>query len=121
MKGGADEVNELLGGEPNNEVVNEEVNELLGGAEYDEVNSLTGGATNPGFRAFLDLKEYVASKLGISNGPAAGKIAGAVQRDTKELHKKTHPDLKGEALKKKAMEHFDANMAHYKQMVPKKK
>ena len=62
----------------------------------------------------LDQK-YIAEKLGISNGPKAAKVAGAVQRDMKEKY----PDLDGIAISKKAREHFDKNTDHYKQMIPK--
>jgi hypothetical protein len=74
------------------------------------------GGVNPGFQAFLDLKKHVAEKLGISNGPAAAKVAGAVQKDMKEKH----PDKDAVTIAKEGMKHFDANMAHYKQMLPSK-
>ena len=73
------------------------------------------GGVNAGFQAFLDLKKYVAEKLGVSNGPKAAKVAGAVQKDMKEKY----PNLDAVAISKKGREHFDANTAHYKQMLPK--
>ena len=73
------------------------------------------GGVNAGFQAFLDLKKHVAEKLGVSNGPKAAKVAGAVQKDMKEKH----PNLDSVAISKKGIEHFNANMAHYKQMLPK--
>ena len=71
--------------------------------------------TNPGFQAFLDLKKYIAGKLGISNGPQAAKVAGAVQKDMKEKH----PELDAVKIAEAGRKHFDANMEHYKQMLPK--
>lgn len=73
------------------------------------------GGVNAGFQAFLDLKKHIAEKLGISNGPQAAKVAGAVQKDMKEKH----PDKDAVTIAKEGMKHFDANMAHYKQMLPK--
>jgi len=61
-------------------------NDLTGGAKSSK--KMNGGV-NPGFQAFLDLKKHVATKLGISNGPQAAKVAGAVQKEMKEKH----PDL----------------------------
>jgi len=46
---------------------------------------------NPGFQAFLDLKKYIAEKLGVSNGPVTAE----------------------------GRKHFDKNTNHYKQMIPK--
>jgi hypothetical protein len=73
------------------------------------------GGVNPGFQAFLDLKKHIAEKLGISNGPQAAKVAGAVQKDMKEKH----PDKDAVTIAQEGMKHFDANMEHYKQMLPK--
>lgn len=73
------------------------------------------GGVNAGFQAFLDLKKHIAEKLGISNGPAAAKVAGAVQKDMKEKH----PGKDAVTIAKAGREHFDANMDHYKQMLPK--
>ena len=41
---------------------------------------VTGGGTNTGFQAFLDLKKKIAEELNVSNSPKVGKIAGAVQK-----------------------------------------
>ena len=38
------------------------------------------------FKLFLDLKKYIAEKLGVSNGLIAAKVVGAVQKDMKEKH-----------------------------------
>ena len=73
------------------------------------------GGVNAGFQAFLDLKKYIAEKLGVSNGPKAAKVAGAVQKDMKEKY----PNLDAVSISKKGREHFDSNTAHYKQMLPK--
>ncbi len=73
------------------------------------------GGMNPGFQAFLDLKKYIAEKLGVSNGPIAAKVAGAVQKDMKEKH----PDMDAVSLAAEGRKHFDKNMDHYKQMIPK--
>jgi hypothetical protein len=70
---------------------------------------------NPGFQAFLDLKKYIATKLGISNGPNAAKVAGAVQKEMTE----TYPKLDAVKISEKGREHFDKNMDHFKQMIPK--
>ena len=67
-----------------------------------------------GFAAFIYLKKHIATKLGVSNGPKVGKVAGAVQRDMKEKF----PGLSSVKISKKGMEHFDNNMDHYKQMLP---
>ena len=84
------------------------------GKKEEEESEIEGGA-NAGFTAFLDLKKYIATKLGVSNGPKVGKVAGAVQRDMKEKF----PSLSSVEISKKGMEHFDKNMDHYKQMLPK--
>ena len=76
-------------------------------------NDLEGGVVNAGFQAFLDLKKHVAQKLGISNGPKAAKVAGAVQKDMKEKY----PDEDAVSIAKKGQEHFDKNMEHYKRML----
>ncbi len=73
------------------------------------------GGVNPGFQAFLDLKKYIAEKLGISNGPGAAKVAGAVQKDMKDKH----PGMDAVSLAAEGRKHFDKNMDHYKQMIPK--
>jgi hypothetical protein len=73
------------------------------------------GGVNAGFQAFLDLKKHIAEKLGISNGPKAAKVAGAVQKDMKEKH----PDLDAVKIAEAGRKHFDANVEHYRQMLPK--
>ncbi len=70
---------------------------------------------NPGFQAFLDLKKYIAEKLGVSNGPVAAKVAGIVQKDMKDKH----PGMDAVSLAAEGRKHFDKNMDHYKQMIPK--
>ena len=77
-----------------------------------ESNKMDGGV-NPGFQAFLDLKKHVAQKLGISNGPQAAKVAGAVQREMKEKH----PDLDSVKIAEEGRKHFDKNVDHFKQML----
>ena len=72
------------------------------------------GGNNPGFKAFLDLKKYIAEKLGVSNGPIAAKVAGAVQRETKEKN----PDVKdGVKIAELAKENFNKDMEKYKKMI----
>jgi hypothetical protein len=83
--------------------------------QEEEQESEQGGGDNPGFRAFLDLKKHIATKLGVSNSPKVGKVAGAVQKDMKEKH----PGKNAVEIAKLGMEHFDKNMDHYKQMLPK--
>ena len=68
---------------------------------------------NPALKAFAELSKHVSTKLGISNGPPAKKIAGQVKRDTAEKF----PDLSSVEVMKKAMEHFDQNMETYKKMI----
>jgi len=73
------------------------------------------GCVNAGFQAFLDLKKHIAEKLGISNGPQAAKVAGAVQKEMKEKH----PDLDAVKVAEEGRKHFDKNVDHYKQMLTK--
>lgn len=86
-----------------------------GSKKQEEDESTQDGGDNPGFRAFLDLKKHIATKLGVSNSPKVGKVAGAVQKDMKEKH----PGKNAVDIAKLGMEHFDKNMDHYKQMLPK--
>jgi len=74
------------------------------------INNNQNGGSNPGFKAFLDLKKYVATKLKIPNGPKAASIASAVQKDVKMKY----PDLK-DSLKivEKAKEHFNKSPNKY--------
>jgi hypothetical protein len=99
-------------------------NNMIGGAKSKKslkkgskktVKKDMDGGINPGFQAFLDLKKYIAEKLGVSNGPIAAKVAGAVQKDMKEKHH----DMTAVELAAEGRKHFDKNMNHYKQMIPK--
>ena len=74
---------------------------------------VTGGGTNPGFQAFLDLKKKIAEELNVSNSPKVGKIAGAVQKEIKETTK----DLTSVEISKKAFELFKTNIPKYKKML----
>jgi len=77
----------------------------------DEQNA----GANKGFLAFLELKKYIANKLGISNGPQAAKVAGAVQKEMKEKN----PTMNAVELADEGRKHFDKNLDHYKQMLTK--
>ena len=68
---------------------------------------------NPALKAFAELSKHVSTKLGISNGPPAKKIAGQVKRDTAEKF----PDLPSVEVMKKAIKHFDQYMEKYKKMI----
>ena len=68
---------------------------------------------NPALKAFAELSKHVAEKLGIPNGPKAKKVAGAAKRETAEKF----PEMSSVDVMKKAMEHFDNNMEHFKQML----
>ena len=70
---------------------------------------------NAGFQAFLNLKKYIAEKLCVSNSPIAAKVAGAVQKDMKEKH----PGMDSVSIAAEGRKHFDKNMEHYKQLLPK--
>ena len=74
---------------------------------------MTGG-NNPGFKAFLDLKKYVAEQLKVSNGPKAAKVAGAVQRETKEKNPNVTDGVEIAKLARKA---FDAHKKKYEKML----
>ena len=92
--------------------------ELAGGSKKGKKSSKKSskkmdGGVNPGFQAFLDLKKHVATKLGISNGPQAAKVAGAVQKEMKEKH----PDLNAVKIAEEGRKHFDKNVDHFKQML----
>ena len=81
-------------------------------------HDLDGGA-NAGFEAFLSFKKHVATKLKISNGPAAAKIAGSINADMK----KKHSDLGAVEIAKKNTEYFDKNMdkvkSEFKELIEK--
>ena len=110
---------------PNSEVFSDTSSSNIqqGGAEKKESKKSSkkgskkskNGVVNPGFKAFLDLKKYVAEKLKIKNGPQAAKVAGAVQKDMKEKY----PDKDAVNIAKEGMIYFDSNMDHYKQLLPK--
>jgi hypothetical protein len=104
----------------NNELSETSINqeELVGGGKKGKKSSKKSskkmdGGVNPGFQAFLDLKKHVATKLGISNGPQAAKVAGAVQKEMKEKH----PDLNAVKIAEEGRKHFDKNVDHFKQML----
>jgi hypothetical protein len=65
------------------------------------------------FQAFLDLKKHVATKLGISNGPQAAKVAGAVQKEMKEKF----PELNAVKIAEEGRKHFDKNVDYFIQML----
>ena len=65
------------------------------------------------FQAFLDLKKHVATKLGISNGPKAAKVVGAVQKEMKEKH----PNLNAVKIAEEGRKHFDKNIDYFTQML----
>jgi hypothetical protein len=95
---------------------------IVGGSILSNTSDMSilqdgGKGSNPGFLAFLKLKKHVATKLDIKNGPDAGKVAGAVQRDIKEQY----PLLESIKVSEKAMAHFDKNMEHYKKLLKSKK
>jgi hypothetical protein len=68
---------------------------------------------NPGFEAFLELKKKVALKLSVPNGPAAAKVAGAVQKEIKEKN----PSMASVDVSKKAYELFESNVEKYRKML----
>ncbi len=108
-KGGADDSKLQSGGKKKGSKKSSKKSSKKGSKKNAE------GGMNPGFQAFLDLKKYIAEKLGVSNGPIAAKVAGAVQKDMKEKH----PDMDAVSLAAEGRKHFDKNMDHYKQMIPK--
>ncbi len=63
--------------------------------------------------AFLELKKYVAEKLGIPNGVPAGKVAGAVKKEVQEAN----PELSTVEVCKKAKKHLDENLEKFKKML----
>ena len=67
---------------------------------------MNGLELKPRFQAFLDLKKHVALKLGISNGPKAAKVTGAVQKEIKEKH----PNLNTVKIVEEGRKHFDKNI-----------
>ena len=69
-----------------------------------------------GFKAFIDFKKFVATELGIKNGPDAGAVAGAVQRDAKEQNPNEKDSVKISDIAKKL---FVKNKEHYKKLLKK--
>ena len=76
------------------------------------VLAILGGRTNPGFQAFLDFKKKIATKLGVPNGPKAGKVAGAVKKEIEV----EHPGLDAAEVYKKAYTLFELNIDKYRKM-----
>jgi hypothetical protein len=74
------------------------------------------GGANAGFEAFLELKKKVAAKLGVPNGPAAGKVAAVVQKEIKEKNMGSDgkPTISAVEVSKKAYELFETNVDKYK-------
>ncbi len=103
-KGGHEEV------EAAPEVVEEKVEEKV---EVKAEESKPKKAANPGFTAFLNLKKYIAEKLGIPNGIPAGKIAGAAKKEYTEKN----PDITAVEASEGAMKYFDENMEKFKKML----
>ena len=103
-KGGHEEVEAVP------EVVEEKVEEKV---EVKAEESKPKKAANPGFTAFLNLKKYVAEKLGIPNGIPAGKIAGAAKKEYTEKN----PDITAVEASEGAMKYFDENMEKFKKML----
>ena len=97
---------------------NEQIINLQNESTIYLVIGIYGGA-NAGFQAFGDFKKYVSTKLKISNGVPAVKIAASVNRKMKELH----PDLGPTELAKKNMEYFDKNIdkikSEFKELIEK--
>ncbi len=89
------------------------LNELLGGNISDaRLNELLGG-NNPALIAFREISAMVAKKLNIPNGPNAKKIAGQLQRDTKEKNEGITHEKLVEAAKKQ----LESNLSKYEKLV----
>jgi len=86
-----------------------------GSAKTKKGSKKINGGMNPGFQAFLDLKKFIATKLGVSNGPNVGAVAGAVQREVKEKN----PGMDAVKVAAEGKKHFEKNMEHFKQMLKK--
>lgn len=66
------------------------------------------------FQAFIELKNHIANKLNIPKGPQAGKIASAVQQETKQRF----PNItKHNEILKKAKAHFEDNISKFSKMI----
>ena len=74
-------------------------------------SSNSGRLANLALKAFAELSKHVSTVLKIPNGPKAKKLAGLVKRDTAELH----PNLDSVSVMKKAIEHFNSKVDHYKE------
>ena len=72
-------------------------------------------APNPGFTAFLELKKFVAKKLGIPNGIPAGKIAGMAKKEYTEQNE----GISAEEASKGAMKYFEDNIEKFKDELKK--
>ena len=74
---------------------------------------------NAGFQAFGDFKKYVSTKLKISNGVPAVKIAACVNKKMKEQH----PELGPTYLLKINIEYFNNNIdkikSEFKELIEK--
>jgi hypothetical protein len=78
----------------------------------NRLNELIGGS-GPALVAFREISAMVAKKLNIPNGPNAKKIAGQLQRDTKEKNMNITHDKLVEAAKKQ----LENNLNKYEKMV----
>ena len=67
---------------------------------------------NSGFTAFLNLRKYIATKLGYRDSIKVGKVAIAVQKDMKEMH----PGKDIVEIAKLGRDHFNKHMEYYKLM-----
>jgi hypothetical protein len=84
----------------------------MGNNSDARLNELLGG-NNPALIAFREISAMVAKKLGISNGPNAKKIAGQLQRDTKEKNEGITHEKLVEAAKKQ----LESNLSKYEKLV----
>jgi hypothetical protein len=111
----------------NNKIIStytDDINSVTSTAHIDTILQQGGKGPNPGFEAFLALKKHIAKKLNMPNGPAAGKIAGAVQRDAKsKFPNHDSLEISTEAIKMfdKNMETYQKQALEYKSDTPKKK
>ena len=99
------------------EMVHEEHAEHAEHAEHKEPEKKEKKkrAPNPGFTAFLDLKKFVAEKLGIPNGIPAGKIAGMAKKEYTEQNE----GITAVEASKGAMKYFEDNIAKFKEELAK--
>ena len=73
------------------------------------------GGLNAGIQAFLDLKKFIADKLGVPNGKEPAKIAGAVKREVQEKN----PNMDTIKVYAEARVLFEKNMDRFKKMLSK--